>query len=67
MLIKMLPLIPSKVKTLLQKNHTYVWYQNYISISEHRLVGPFQFGTTGRKILKHPNIINKKQWKELEK
>ena len=31
------------------------------------MVGPLLFGTTGRNILKYPNMIDKKQWKELEK
>ena len=60
---KMLPVIPLKVNGFLQRYQTYVWYQYYISLGEHRLVGPIQFGTTGRNKLKHPNIIDKKQWK----
>ena len=36
-------------------------------MDEHRLVGPLQFGTTGGKKSKHPNMIDKKQWKEFEK
>ena len=63
---KMLLLIPSKVHKLLQKNQTYVWYQDDISLDKHNLVGPSKFETTGRKKLKHPNNINKKQWKKLE-
>ena len=63
-LVKMFPVIPIKVHNLLQKNQTYVWYQYDISLAEHRLVGTFQFGTTGRKKLKYPNIIDVKQWKE---
>ena len=57
----MLPVRPIKVHKLLQKNHTYMWYQHYISMADHRLVGPFQFETTGRKKLKYPNIIDNKQ------
>ena len=60
---KMLSVRPSKVHNLLQKNQTYVWYQDDIYLDEHRLVGTFQFGTTGRKKLKYPNIIDVKQWK----
>ena len=63
----MLPVILGKVHNLLKKNQTYVWYQNDISLAKYRLVGPFQFGTTGRKKLKHPDMIDKKQWKVLEK
>ena len=61
------PVRPSKVHNLLQKNQTYVWYQDDISLVEHRLVGPLQFGTTGINKLKYPNMIDEKQWKELEK
>ena len=49
---KVLPVISSKVHNLLQNNHTYVWYQDYISLDEHTLVEPFQFETTGRNKLK---------------
>ena len=44
-----------------------MWYQDDISLAEHRLVGTFQFGTTGTKKLKYPDMLDKKQWKELEK
>ena len=44
-----------------------MWYKGDISLAENKLVGPFQFDTTGRKKLKHPNIIEDKQWKGLEK
>ena len=64
---KMFPVIASNVNNLLQNNHTYMWYQDNISLAEHRLVGPFQFGTKGRKKLKHPIMVYDKQWKELEK
>ena len=60
---KMFPVIPSKVHNLLQNNQKYVCYQDYVSLANHRLVGPFQFGTTGRKRLKYPNLIDEKQWK----
>ena len=46
---KMLLVRPSKAQDLLQKNQTYVWYQDDISLDEHRLVVTFQFGKTGRK------------------
>ena len=64
---KILTVRPNKVQNLLKKNQTYVWYQDEIFFSENRLVGPLQFGTTGRNKLKHPNMIEDKQWKELEK
>ena len=64
---KMLPLIPSKVHNLLQKNNKYFWYQYDISLGEHRLVEPFKFGAKGRNVLKYPNMIKDKQWKKLEK
>ena len=63
----MLPVRPSKVQNLLKKNQTYVWYQDESFLAENRLVGKFQFGTTGIKKLKHPNMIDDKQWKDLEK
>ena len=64
---KMLPVTPSKVHNLLEKNQTHVWYQGDISLDGHRLVGPFQFGTAGRNKLKHPNMIEDKQWKAMDK
>ena len=64
---KRLPVRPSKVNKLLQKNQKYVWCQDDIYLDEHRVVGPFQFGTTGRKKSKYPNMIDEKQWKELDK
>ena len=64
---KMFPVIPLRVNSFLQKYQTYVWYQYDISLANHRLVGTFQFGTTGRKKLKYPNMINDKQWTELKK
>ena len=67
MIGKILTARPSNVHNLLQKKHTYIWYQGYISLAEHMLVGPFQFGTIGRHKLKYPNIIDNKNWKELEK
>ena len=67
MLGNMLLVRPSKVHNLLQNNQKYMWYQDEILLSKKRLVGPFQFGKTGRKKLKYPNIIDEKQWKELEK
>ena len=45
----------------------YLWYHDDISLVDHRLVEPFQFGTTGRNKLKYPRIIEKNQWKKLEK
>ena len=57
---KMFPVIPSKVHNIIQKNQTYVWYQDNISLAEHRLVELFQFGTTVGNKLKYPNIIDEK-------
>ena len=62
---KMFPVRPSKVHKLLKNNQTYMWYQDGISFAENRLVGTFQFGTTGRNKLKYPNMIDEKQWKLL--
>ena len=62
MLGNMLPIKPSSVHNLPQKNHTYVWYQDYISLEDHRLVVPLKFGKTGINQLKFPNIIEYKQW-----
>ena len=66
-LVNILIVIPIKVHNLLKNNQTYVWYQYDIYLAKHRLVVPFQFGTTGRHKLKYPNMMDKKQWKELEK
>ena len=52
---------------ILKKLWGYVWYQDDVSLAEHRLVGPFQFGTTERKKLKYPNMIDEKQWTEMDK
>ena len=41
--------IPVRVKGFLQRYKTYVWYKDDISLAKNRLVGPFQFGITGRK------------------
>ena len=51
---KILPVRPLRVNYFLQKYQNHVWYQDGIPLEEHRLVGPYQFGTTGRKKLKHP-------------
>ena len=63
----MFPVIPSKVHNHMQKNHTHVWSQDDISLADHSLVGTFQFGTTGRTIIKYLNMIDEKQCKELDK
>ena len=54
---KMFPVRPLRVNNYLQKYQKYVWYQDEIYLADHRLVGPFQFGETGGKKLKHPNMI----------
>ena len=61
------PVRPPQVNDFLKKNQGCVWYQDNIFMDEHRMVGPFQFGTVGRKILKYPNTIEEKQWKALGK
>ena len=63
----MFPVRPNKVQNLLQNIHKYVRYQDEISLSEHSLVGTFQFGKSGINKLKYPNIIGNKQWKAFEK
>ena len=63
----MLPVRPSKVKNLLQKNQKYVWYKNGISLAKNRLVGSFQYGATGIKKLIYLNMVEDKKRKELEK
>ena len=55
------------MNNLLRKIQECVWYQDEISTEEHRPVGPLQSGTTVIDKLNYPNIINKKQWKSLEK
>ena len=62
-LVDMFLVRPSKVHNLLQKNKTYLWYQDYISLYKHKVFGTIEFGTAGRKKLKYPNMINDKQWK----
>ena len=59
----MWPARPLQVDEFLKKLQGYVWYQDDIFVANHRLFGPYQFGTTGTNKLKYPNIINKKQWK----
>ena len=61
----MWPVRPLQVNDFVKKHQGCVWYQDEISLAENSLVGPFQFGTTGRNKLKYPNIIDDKQWKEL--
>ena len=60
---KMLPVTPLKVNNLLQQYQKYMWYQDEISLEEHRLVPPLDFGVTGRNKLKYPDIIKEIQWK----
>ena len=57
---KIFPVRPLGVNGFLQIYQEYVWYQDYISLAEHRLIGSFQFGTIVRKKLKQPNMINYK-------
>ena len=64
---KMWPVRLLLVHYFLKKLQSYVWYQDDISLADHRLFGPFQFGTTRRKKLKYPNMIDNKQWNEFDK
>ena len=66
-LVNMWPVRPLQVNDLLNKRQGYLCYQYDISLAENRLVGSFQFGTTGIKKLKYSNMIEDKQWKELDK
>ena len=43
-----------QVNDFLKKFQGYVWFQYDISLADHRLVGTFQFGTTGRNKLNTP-------------
>ena len=63
----MFPVRQLRVNSFSHRYQIYLWYQYDISLDYHILVGPFQFFTTERKKLKHPNMIKDKQWKELEK
>ena len=63
----MFPVRPSTVNNLLQKNQTHVWNQDDIFLAGNRLVGPFQLGTTGKKKLKHLNIIKEKSGRNCKK
>ena len=51
---KMWTVIPLQVNDFLKKSQGCVWYQDDISLDEHRLVGTFQFGTIGSKKLNTP-------------
>ena len=61
---KMFPVRSLMLKSSLQRYQEYVWYQDEIYLNEYRLVGPFQFGTKGRKILKYPDMIKVEHQKE---
>ena len=52
-LVKMLPLRPLRLNNFLQKYQKYVWYQDAISLVDHNLAGPFQFGEN-KKYIKIP-------------
>ena len=58
---------PLRVDDFLKRLQGCVWYQDDISLIEHSLVGPLKFVTTGINKLKYPIMIDKKQWKALEK
>ena len=46
---KSLAVILLRVKDFQNKSQIYLWFQYGISLTEHNLVGPFQFGTSGSK------------------
>ena len=58
---------PLQLDDFLKRLQGCVWFQNDISLTEHSLVGPLNVLTTGINKLKYPIMINKKQWKALEK
>ena len=60
----MFPVIPLRVNGFLQRYQTYLWYQDDTPLAKNRLVGTFQFGTSGKKKLKYPTMIDKKQWEK---
>ena len=64
---KMILVRPLKVNGFLQRYKIYVWYQDNISLADHSMVGSFKFIKTGRKKLEYPNMIDKRQCKELGK
>ena len=67
---KMWPVRPLRVNEFLKKRQGYVWYQDEISLAEHRIVGPFQFGTTGRNELKTPTqstINSGRNWRKKDR
>ena len=55
-----------QVNDFLKKIKGCVWYQYDIYLAENRIFGKFQFGTTGRNKIKYPDMIDDKQWKELD-
>ena len=52
----MCPVRPLQVNDFLKERKGHVWYQYGISLAYHSLVGPFQFGTTGRNKLNTPTL-----------
>ena len=64
---KMWPVRPLKLNDFLKTRKGYLRFHNEISLIEHRLVGPAQFGITGIKKRKYPKTIEEKQWKAFEK
>ena len=61
---KMWPVRPLQVNEFLKKIQVYVWYHDDISLDDNRLVGSFQFGTSGKNKLKQPNTIKEKALEE---
>ena len=60
---KVWTVIPLQLRNFLKKHQGRVWYQDEIYLVEHRMVGAFQFETTGINKLKYPNVIYEKHWK----
>ena len=48
----------------LKKIQVYVWYHDDIYLDDNRLVGSFQFGTSGKNKLKQLNTIEEKALEE---
>ena len=63
----MWPVRQLQLNDFLNKFQGCVLYQCETSLDEYRLTRPLKFSISVRKKLKHPNIIEEKQRKALEK
>ena len=63
MLVEILPVKPRKENNLQQKYHTYIWFQDDTTLTEHSLIGSFQFGMRETKKIKYPTVIEYKNLK----